>query len=44
MVEVTGAALYRRLPTAVWCGSHLACACRSPRRGEAPEGTAQLKV
>jgi hypothetical protein len=26
-----------------WCGSHLACAGRSPWRGEAQEGSAQLE-
>ena len=42
-VEVTGGLLSFRLPTAVWCGSHLACVRRSPWRGEAQEGSAQLE-
>src|SRR2546423_11574711 len=33
-----------RLSTAGWCDSLLACVRRSPRRGEAQEGYAQLEV
>jgi hypothetical protein len=36
--------LARGCPPQAWCDSLMACACRSPRRGGAQEGYAQLKV
>ena len=44
LVEVSGGSLPHRLPAAVWRGSLMVCVRRSPWRGEAQEGSAQLKV